>query len=172
MAPPIGYSLTPQVAKNIIEALKRGRTERDAAVLAGVNKGAVEYWFRQAAQVNPDKCTPEQRKLWQFWKDCQNAILGYKDRLTGRIETAGEEPRNWQANAYLLSKRFRDEYGDKVTVETRATFDTFLRVLESRLDGETYDKVLSAIEESLRGLAGDGADSPRAALGDGDESRS
>jgi hypothetical protein len=113
----------------VIEATRRGYTRNMAAAFAGMGKTALYKWLAQDAD---------------FADACMRAGQEFACRTFEQLVERGEEKRDWRAGAWILERRFSDEWGPRQHVQAEVQ-------VSSSLDGIEAAQVLAA----LRLLAGE-----------------
>jgi hypothetical protein len=118
-------SLTPEVHKQIVDAILRGAYIETAAQAAGVSKKSFYQWLKIGKQVNdwlaesvegqePD-ITPHQADCANFSNAVNQAIaeseLNDIEVINGAAETG-----TWQAAAWKLERKHHQRWGRKVAV--------------------------------------------------------
>jgi len=114
---------TPEIAKIIIEALEEGATFEAAAGAAGITWRTLLGWRQkgEAAAAARDEHGVEWWKpkgndlqFLQFFQAIKTALDHSEALLLSRIVTAGKDPDHWQANAWILERRFPKKWGKTV----------------------------------------------------------
>lgn len=93
--------LTEEMVRQAVEMKSHGLNDCDIARAIGVCKQTFSKW------VNHPR-TKLQRELSEQHKKAESA---YKEALLLRIWNAADKPQNWTAAAWLLERKFPDEYG-------------------------------------------------------------
>ena len=125
-------SLTPETAAVILDAVKGGASQKDAAAMAGIPQSTMSAWKRKGAdQIDGPyrEFALEMKRALVEWKMKrlesirQAAEEGrvrlrvertkYKDGSQKVVETREEGAPSWQASAWLLERMFPDEFGRK-----------------------------------------------------------
>lgn len=91
---------TPKTVEIILDSISQGLTQRDAATLAGISEDTLSLWKRQDSD---------------FSEQMRQKEVEYKTRLIDGIRKAGEK--SWQANAWLLERKFKEEFALKSRFE-------------------------------------------------------
>lgn len=87
---------TPKTIKIILDAISQGLTQRDASVLAGISEDTLSLW---------------KKKDSDFSEQMRQKEIEYKLSLVQSIKEAGKK--SWQANAWLLERKWKDEFSPK-----------------------------------------------------------
>jgi hypothetical protein len=112
----------------VCEELKNGLGLQDAVAVVGLAKSTF-YDYR-------DK-HPEIIDL------LKEAEVHFKKRHIKNIQNASEDPKHWQASAWLLERKFKDEFSKMEKVETKTVDD-----LGTLTDEELQDEIKN-IEKQL-----------------------
>lgn len=98
-----------------------------AAQVGGISRRTLYEWIykgqdiRLAREADPDaKLTPYDEDYLWFLAKYENAEHSRKRMLLKRIEEAGEDPKKWQANAWLLERLHPEEFSLRSTVRMEA----------------------------------------------------
>ena len=91
------WKATPETIKKILDNISKGLSEGDAAYMADIDQDTLTFW---------KKASP----------DFSDAIIKARSEFKGRniqnIAKAGEA--EWKASAWLLERKFREEFGQSV----------------------------------------------------------
>lgn len=90
------YKASTTTIRIILDAIGDGLTQRDAAVLAGICEDTLSLWKRRDSD---------------FSEQIRQKEIEFKRKQVGNITRAAE--RSWQASAWLLERKYRDEYALK-----------------------------------------------------------
>ena len=93
--------LTESMVKRAVEMKSHGLNDCDIARAIGVCKQTFSKWINHPR-------TKLQRELSEQHKKAESE---YKEALLQRIWNAAHKPHNWTAAAWLLERKFPDEYG-------------------------------------------------------------
>lgn len=104
-------------ARKIIKALKDGATMDMAAQKGGVTRRTLYEWLYKGQDVRDARERDENARLtpydddylW-FVTEYEGAEAEMKQTLLTRIMEAGEDRQKWQANAWILERRWPDEF--------------------------------------------------------------
>lgn len=110
---------TPEVEKRILDALRVGATQRDAAAAAGIDETTLWRWKEAFAD---------------FAESVTRAEGACAARMAARIyQEATKDDGDWRASESWLKRRRRDEWGDNVSVDIDREIERVLAQLaESR----------------------------------------
>jgi len=111
-------------AKLIITAIAEGHTTKMAAQSGGIARRTLYEWLYKAQEVrlaredDPEvEVTPYDEDYLWFLYEYELAEDARKKALMKRIDEAGEDPRRWQANAWLLERLHPDEFSLRQNVQ-------------------------------------------------------
>lgn len=93
--------LTETMIAQAVEMKSHGLNDCDIAQAIGVCKQTFSKWINHPR-------TKLQRELSEQHKKAES---GYKEALLQRIWNAADKSQNWTAAAWLLERKFPDEYG-------------------------------------------------------------
>ena len=153
-------SLTPQVQTVITEALEKGLPIRRACELANIDERTYERWKSRGAN--------GEEPFADFCRAVTRARAQCQDNLVAALNIAGIEPNHWKANAWLLERRFPDEWGatinHRVRSEVAKELGDFLAACRDHLTPDVWEQVKGVAErmgERDREGGGDAITSPR-----------
>lgn len=95
---------TPEIAKEIVMALRFFATYEQAAEHVGITDRTLRNWLKSKDPV-----------FAEFQTDVRRARLGPRNALVASI--LKQSGNDWRAAAWILERRFREEFGYKVTQE-------------------------------------------------------
>lgn len=99
--------LTPELSQEICKYIKQGLSNRTAADCAGITESTFYSYIRQGeADLEKQKTTI----FSQFLQSLKKAESAHKLGRLAVIRRAADEG-NWQAAAWELERRYRDDYG-------------------------------------------------------------
>lgn len=110
---------TPEVEKRILDALRVGATQKDAAAAAGIGENTLDDWKRAD----------------QDFRDAVTRAEGAcAARMAARLyQEAAKDEGDWRAAESWLKRRRRSEWGDNVSVDIDREIERVLAQLaESR----------------------------------------
>jgi len=103
--------LTPEVQEIIVTAIERNLPKNLAAGLAGIAKATFYRWMEQGEAGD------------QPYKDLRDAVIKAEAKgsktLVNRIRKAGKKEGLWTANAWMLERTQRHEFGAQGDAEER-----------------------------------------------------
>lgn len=95
--------LTPAITKKIVKALKAGATHDLAALYAGISRTTFYDWKARGEAGEED------------FSDFSDAIALAEGKgaveLLEKIKLATKDPKEWRAGAWLLERRYPEQYG-------------------------------------------------------------
>lgn len=116
--------LTPERTRTICEALEQGLSDGLAAQLAGVAPSTLAGWKKRGAD-------PQEVDYVEFLTAYKKAEAKFAQAHLCLIAAAATDPKNWTASAWLLERRFPDDFGRRERVE--ATVDARVNVVTVKL---------------------------------------
>jgi len=105
MARPTKY--TPETANRVLEGIRLGMTYRHAAMYAGIDETTLHRWRRRYAH---------------FASQLQEAEGHAAAANMARIRKAAMDG-DWRASAWLLERRWPEDYGTRQRIEQTITVD-------------------------------------------------
>jgi len=94
------------VKEEILENLRTGMTIKAAALLASISEKTFYNW-RDADEV--------------FLKQCEEAVRFAEAVLLERVKQLAMDKMDWRAFAWILEKRFPDDYGKRQELKVEST---------------------------------------------------
>lgn len=120
------YKLTEAVIAGYCDLIRRHVPPRAAAAALGLAPNTVQQWL--------DRGQKGEAAYVQFVEAVEQAEAASIADLVGNIATAGEDPRQWKANAYLLGLK-------GIVPETRSVRVNVDATLQPDLPPETRDVI-------------------------------
>lgn len=110
--------LSRELIKEICSHIDTGSSVTDAVRLSGVSQAAFFNW---QAEGRADIRAGRQGVTLQMElaEEVENSGSRFKALHLARISNASLRENNWQASAWLLERKYYNEYGKKERVETR-----------------------------------------------------
>jgi transposase len=97
--------LTPELQKTITEAIVIGATYQAAAEYAGISYDAFNEWMKRTG-----------KQYVEFRQSVMKANAQARVNLVAKIQMSAKKG-DWRAAAWILERRFRDEYGAQLNVK-------------------------------------------------------
>ena len=91
---------TPKTIQIILEAIRGGASQRDASALAGISEDTLSLWKKQDSD---------------FSEQMRQKEIQFKMDHIKIIEKAAQK--TWQAAAWLLERKYPNEYTNRVRIE-------------------------------------------------------
>jgi hypothetical protein len=136
--------LTPEVTKIILETLRVGATFEAAAGRAGVDVSTIHHWRRSGKAEDGEGKLEKTPELVEFALAVDRAIAEAETRLVGLVNRAA--PKQWQAAAWILERRWAGQYGSKQKIDMDAN-------VTQRPPREEMDELLAKVAAALKGDA-------------------
>jgi hypothetical protein len=105
-------SLTPSVARAIVESLRAGVYVQTAATIAGVSKQSFYEWCKRGKA--------GEQPYADFLDACEKAIAHSESNAVKSIRAAGKK--NWQALCWWLERRHRQRWARNVDLGAQMPF--------------------------------------------------
>lgn len=105
--------LTPKVQERIGKAIEDGLPYETAARLAGVSYDSFNRWLHDGEAGIEPYC-----KFYKHIKECE---AKGEEELLNRIKETGASGKAWQANAWILERRYPERYAksEKLQVDQK-----------------------------------------------------
>lgn len=133
--------LTPDVQKEIGQNIILGMPIKFAAEAAGIGETTFYRWMQSGEKAKRGKF----REFWEYIKECQAKAVQLHLKLI--TKAAGEG--TWQASAWILERRFPEEFGRREKVDVDANLNHSGKVDVTKMSDEELQK---AIEDELINL--------------------
>lgn len=131
MSRPTKYTL--ETIEEVCKWIRAGNSKEDAAVLAGISGATLFDW---------------QNKHAEFLEAVKEAEVHCKAARIARILKASET--TWQAAAWFLERKYKDEFATKKISETDLTSKgEKLEGIVVRFAGETGNNLPAGVQENL-----------------------
>jgi len=101
---------TPEVTHALIAFLRAGSFVETAVAAAGISRSTFFVWMKRGEKAHMGK-------FRQFYLDVRKAMADFEVGAVNSIREAGANG-SWQASAWLLERKFPDEWGKIERVET------------------------------------------------------
>lgn len=124
---------TPEVETAILNALRVGNTRTDAALAAGVSRGAIAEWCRRYPA---------------FLSAVEKAEAEARLRFVGIIATAART--RWQAAAWFLERRVPAEWGRRESLDVAVDAKREAERLAGELDGVSVEDLIAEADRIAR----------------------
>jgi hypothetical protein len=134
---PTAQVLTSELTAQMVEHIKSGVTINDACALEGISKQSHYRWLDEG--LVPPGESDHRPACWTYRLEIEAALASYKHNLLKNLQSAASNGQ-WQASAWILERRFPDEFGRKDKVALSGGFaskpdtpDEPIRLLEVKL---------------------------------------
>lgn len=149
--------LTPEIQARIVALVEGGNYLQTAAEAAGVHKATLFGWMKrgEAAKAGPYR---------EFFDAIKKASAKAEADAVANVITAGRDPKNWQAAATFLERRFPARWSKR----DRTRVDVHDWREAAKRDGHDPDALLATVVSTLEkaGLGTPAAPAPDMAAGD------
>ena len=135
--------LTPELQQEFIAAIESGLTNKSACDYVGIDESTFYSWLNIArkaeleAAENGTKIPKNIKPFSEFSKSLKKAEARFKAYHCKNIKRAGDEGA-WQASAWLLERKFPEEYGKNRCFDTNDT---------SRADADFIEALSASAKE-------------------------
>jgi transposase-like protein len=128
--------LTKQVRQAVREALELGMTLKGAAATAGIGESTIMAWrAKGVADIEAGEATPHA----EFLEETERARYVPQQRALRVLREAQDGQLSVDAAKFMLSHRYRDEFG------TKTTSDTTVNAAVSQTTTDTCAVLLAAL---------------------------
>lgn len=162
----VGYTtkLSPEVTAVVVQAIRAGGTLDTAAAHAGIDKATYHRWLKdgrnlqQIGIAEDDPRRDDLLLLLRFVEEIDQALADFKLVGTGGILKAGAE--QWQAYAWLLERKFPDEFGRRTRVDHANADGTPFQLAQaqmidpSKLSDDELDRLIELLEKGKPSAVG------------------
>ena len=112
----VPLKFTEEARARYIAALKTGAPKRLAAEYAGISVSSARLWLEKGeaaveAEESGSTLTPVGREFADFYRMVTMEESGKAVEWAGLVEKLGRWTQDWRAIAWLLEKRFPNDYG-------------------------------------------------------------
>ena len=106
----------------VADALRKGAIIKQACICAGISDTSYHNWYKEFKEnrlepLDPDEslgATPNREKLLSYFvRETTTALSGYASKLLDKIHEAN----SWQAAAWILERRFPEEFGRRAAAQ-------------------------------------------------------
>ena len=154
--------LTPELQQEFIAAIESGLTNKSACDYVGIDESTFYAWLNIArkaeleAAENGTKIPKNIKPFSEFSKSLKKAEARFKAYHCKNIKRAGDEGA-WQASAWLLERKFPEEYGknrDAQLINMNSTVIASDKADLSIISSDDLNKLAALTDEELEQLAG------------------
>ena len=125
--------LTPEQMERVSEALRQGSPRLRALKLAGISKGE----YRKILRMASDGVEP----YLSFISAVDQAEAEAQQSHVQSIASSGD----WRAHAFILERRFPEEWGQKIQFEVKRELEKVFAVAEEILPEEQFLRFLEGV---------------------------
>jgi len=131
---------SPEMTKRICDFLKAGNTQKTSAIASGISEDTFYTWMKEIPEFSESVKRAEEEAV------ARNVAI---------INKAAQD--TWQAAAWWLERRRRDEFGKNDRVEVNATIKDVTALNERELNAEIYRLLAITGTATIAGNAEDEA---------------
>ena len=138
--------LTPALITIVVLSIEEGLSYKDAANIASVNERTFYYWLARGRKLdtnNVEQMSEYEQLCLQFFHGVQKAVPQQKQNLIQKIMKAAD--RNWQAAAWMLERKYPDEFGRRARVDF---YNWRVDVVELIKQGLQFDELAREIGDA------------------------
>lgn len=122
MSRPTPYKRCKAVEDKIIKRICEGASFTDAPRLEGIDEATFRRWRQCENENNDATLSLRDRRCWvcancTLQRKCDEAESHFKNECVRTVFVAGEL--HWKARAWILERRYRQEYGVSAVIETK-----------------------------------------------------
>lgn len=110
------YGITAEQRLTLIQALTAGNFRSTACQMAGISENVFLDWMRRGGDTDLESKYVEEHPVEpykSFVEDVKTAEAESEARLLANIQAHGQV--DWRANAWIMSRKFKDRWGDDKT---------------------------------------------------------
>jgi hypothetical protein len=160
--------LTPEIQEKICTAISKGTPQQDAALSAGISPRTLRYWKRQGKRENGEMYIAFFAAIKKAEAECvvlnvqiiHKAATGYDVEITKtttddkgtKIETTERHDFDWCAAAWMLERRYPEQFALKHKKEIEAA-------VEAAIEKRVKDGVLKSNDRPIGQAKTEEADS-------------
>ena len=122
----------PEMTQEIVQHIKDGRTQRDAATLAGISEGRFYEWMKKE----------------EFSEAVKKAQATFKKEMEVHIKKAAIN--TWQAAAWMLERRFKNDYA----LRQEVTGESGKAIFENLNDEQLVSRINKVLANGSKDRAG------------------
>lgn len=118
--------LTKERINLVADALRKGAIIKQACACAGISDTSYHNWYKEFKEnrlepLDPDEslgANPNREELLSYFvRETTTALNGYASRLLEKIHEAS----SWQSAAWILERRFPEDFGRRAAVKPAET---------------------------------------------------
>jgi len=147
--PMLPNTLTEAKTGKICECLRLGMSKSASAKAAGISNQLLSFWMKRGEETTEEDGTG----FHTFFQRISQSITGCEEEHLKVVAKAGMEDGDWKASAWLLERRFREQWGKKteIDVNNTLTLDSLLshsgqEQLEAELPIQTLDAEFEPVD--------------------------
>lgn len=138
---------TKEQADALVGTIATTGSDKDAYTIAGVPPSSFYLWLQTGRDLREQGKRAEKEPLVDFLEKVEKARAARTVGLVKRIRDAGQDPKHWTANAWLLERTDPKRYGQRVRVHVQEELtDAVARLRDAfKDDPAAYEKALLAL---------------------------
>lgn len=129
--------LNAKILIALCDYVSEGYSIQDTCVMAGISQTSYYNWVNQGEE---DFTIGKDTIYVELLQGVKRANSSYKHKLQENIRKAGLDPNKWQANAWLLERKYYKEFGRQV-LETNSEDTQELSVKMVIVDKANKDRI-------------------------------
>ncbi len=114
---------SPELVEEIIGHMKKGSSNKDACILAGISEETFYRWQRPF--LDDEQKIPNPEYKGEFCELLKKTETLRKQSLINKVIT----DKSWQSSAWYLERQFNDEFGEKKKIEVSDPQDKIKRIM-------------------------------------------
>ena len=139
------HLMTPHQIAEVDRLIREGSTRKRALAAAGVS----EATYRAIRRISRDGDHPHGELYASFLRGLDKAEAGAESAL---VKTIGAS-RDWRAAAFLLERRWPEQWAQRIQIEVKREVEHILDVAERTIPQEQFERLLEALSDSSAGQA-------------------
>lgn len=139
--------LNKELIDDIFKYMQNGMTDQDTCALCNIDDSTYYYWLQDARKLVSDEVELEdmtelERLKVELLETVKKGKASFKAYHVNNIMTAAKKSAQyWTASAWLLERKFPDEFGrsdrHNVSVEDNGMLDDMQKLLKEIKEGDT-----------------------------------
>lgn len=110
--------LTPKMHQDIVKLFEEGHTRPTVAAMVSISYECLSHWIKRGlAATSQEVQEKKEERFLKFYVDVKKAERTWQAVHVKRICDASKQPKHWTASAWLLERKFPNEWGRKETLQ-------------------------------------------------------